>query len=175
MLTSLGIGEALVTVLDERGIPTPLAATLLAAPRSRMGPLEPGELKSVLERSALSAKYNQRVDPVSAYEMLGGKVAAAASAHRSAPARPAYTPSGSARPAYRPAEPAAAPAPNPPAEGPLNLPYPEPPTAKGPSVFDGLMKGVGNQVLKQIGRSAASTVTRELLGVLGLGSRARRR
>ena len=173
ILTSLGIGEALVTVLDERGIPTPLAATLLAAPRSRMGPLESGELSSVLERSVLSAKYNHAVDRVSAYEMLGGKVAAAASPHRAAVARPVYSPSGGTRPASRPAEPA--PAPIPPAEGPLNLPYPEPPRAKEPGVFDGLIKGVGNQVLKQIGRSAASTVTRELLGVLGLGSRARRR
>ena len=61
----------------------------------------------------------------------------------------------------------------------MTLPYPEPPVAKAPSVLDGMMKGVGNQVLKQIGRSAASSfttaVTRELLGVLGLGGRARRR
>ena len=46
LLTELGIGEALVTVLDERGAPTPLAATMLCAPRSRMGPLTPDELQS---------------------------------------------------------------------------------------------------------------------------------
>src|SRR5439155_23116678 len=53
LLTELGIGEAFVTVLDERGSPTPLAATLLCAPRSRMGPLTPAELDGVVAASQL--------------------------------------------------------------------------------------------------------------------------
>ncbi|MBA3351599.1 MAG: DUF853 family protein, partial [Blastocatellia bacterium] len=77
LLTDLGIGEALVTVLDERGIPTPLVATVLCAPRSRMGPLEPDELKAMVENSQLAQKYNTTLDPESAYEILGGKIAAA--------------------------------------------------------------------------------------------------
>lgn len=180
MLTSLGIGEALVTVLDERGIPTPLAATLLGTPRSRMGPLTPEELNVAIERSPLAAKYNQDVDPMSAYEMLGGKVAAAATTPARS-SRPSYSPaSTSGRRTYQPtAATPNAPSPPPASEPTTSLPYPEPPQAKGPSAFDGMMKGVGNQVLKQIGRSAASsvttTITRELLGVLGLGGRSRRR
>lgn len=179
-LTSLGIGEALVTALDERGIPTPLAATMLAAPRSRMGPLSAEELDAAVQRSALVAKYNQPIDPHSAYEMLGGKLASASSAPPNT--RPAYNPAAApaGRRTYQPSTaPANVPPPVRQAEAPLNLPYPEPPRAPEPSVFDGWSKGLGNQVLKQIGRSAASSVTtavtRQLLGVLGLGGRSRRR
>ena len=79
LLTELGIGEALVTVLDERGAPTPLVATVLCAPRSRMGPLLPDELQNLVNRSEIAQKYNTTLDPQSAYEILGGKIAAAAS------------------------------------------------------------------------------------------------
>jgi hypothetical protein len=79
LLTELGIGEALVTVLDERGAPTPLAATILCAPRSRMGPLLPNELQEIVSRSEIAQKYNTTLDSQSAYEILGGKIAIAAS------------------------------------------------------------------------------------------------
>ena len=176
MLTSLGIGEALVTALDERGIPTPLAATVLAAPRSRMGPLSEEELNSVVARSSLAEKYNQSIDPHSAYEMLGGKVAAASAPTGSS--RPAYAPATppASRRTYQPSTPPPVSAPPvPPAAPTLNLPYPEPAKASEPSVFDNLTKGLGNQVFKQIARTATSSITRELLGVLGLGGRSRRR
>ena len=51
ILTSLGIGEALISALDEKGRPTPLAATLLRAPMSRMDILTDNELKSVIKGS----------------------------------------------------------------------------------------------------------------------------
>lgn len=73
-LTSLGIGEALITVLNEKGIPAPLAATLLVAPRSRMDILTPQELKEILTSSELADEYNERVDRESAYEMLQKKI-----------------------------------------------------------------------------------------------------
>ncbi len=73
-LTSLGIGEALVTVLNEKGIPTPLAATLLVAPRSRMDVLSEEELKGILRSSEIAAEYNERIDRESAYEMLEKKL-----------------------------------------------------------------------------------------------------
>ena len=96
LLTDLGIGEALVTVLDERGAPTPLAATMLCAPRSRMGPLTPQELQDAVKRSQLAGKYNTTLDPQSAYEILGGKIAVAASPEHaqtiSAPARRTFAP-----------------------------------------------------------------------------------
>ncbi len=77
VLTSLGIGEALITALDEKGRPTPLAATLLRAPMSRMDILTPKELKAVIAESGLTKKYNERIDRESAYELLNEKIARA--------------------------------------------------------------------------------------------------
>jgi len=74
VLTSLGIGEALVTALDEKGRPTPLAATMMRAPMSRMDVLTKQELQSLLDDSKLVLKYNDELDRESAYEMLGEKI-----------------------------------------------------------------------------------------------------
>jgi len=74
VLTSLGIGEALVSVLDEKGRPTPLAATLLRAPMSRMDVLTNSELKSVIKKSDLVKKYDEVIDRESAYEILTEKI-----------------------------------------------------------------------------------------------------
>jgi DNA helicase HerA-like ATPase len=74
VLTSLGIGEALVSALNEKGIPTPLAATMLRAPMSRMDILEDDELKDLLETSKLIKEYNEEIDRDSAYEMLNKKI-----------------------------------------------------------------------------------------------------
>lgn len=74
VLTSLGIGEALVSALDEKGKPTPLAATMMRAPMSRMDILTETELSSLLAQSQLAKKYNKEVDRESAYEMLNEKI-----------------------------------------------------------------------------------------------------
>ncbi|EKF53949.1 hypothetical protein I215_14953 [Galbibacter marinus] len=74
VLTSLGIGEALITALDEKGRPTPLAATMLRAPMSRMDILNDQELEELLNNSQLSQKYNEIVDRESAYEILTKKI-----------------------------------------------------------------------------------------------------
>ncbi len=74
VLTSLGIGEALVAALDEKGRPTPLAATLLRAPMSRMDILTPSELEAAIGKSKLVKKYNEIVDRESAYELLNEKI-----------------------------------------------------------------------------------------------------
>ncbi|WP_296382315.1 helicase HerA-like domain-containing protein [Winogradskyella sp.] len=74
VLTSLGIGEALVSALDEKGKPTPLAATMMRAPMSRMDILTEGELGSLLAQSKLARKYNTEIDRESAYEMLNAKI-----------------------------------------------------------------------------------------------------
>ncbi len=79
LLTSMGIGEAAVTVLNEKGIPTPLVHTLLCAPQSRMGVLTPSELKAVVRNSDLVRHYNEEVDRDSAYEILNAKIAEAQS------------------------------------------------------------------------------------------------
>ena len=74
VLTELGIGEAFVSVLDEKGRPTPLAATMMRAPRSRMDVLTKNELNEVLNNSKIAHKYNQDVDRESAYELLNKKI-----------------------------------------------------------------------------------------------------
>jgi len=75
VIMSLGIGEALVTALNEKGIPTPLAAVMLRAPRSRMDILTPSEISAINRSSELVRKYFQVIDRESAYEILGRKVA----------------------------------------------------------------------------------------------------
>jgi DNA helicase HerA-like ATPase len=75
-LTSAGIGEAVITVMNEKGAPTPVALTRLRAPESVMGPSADELVKSSVAGSALLAKYGTAVDNVSAYEELTGKAAA---------------------------------------------------------------------------------------------------
>ena len=74
VLTQLGIGEALVSCLNEKGIPTPLARTMLRAPMSRMDILESDELEELISNSKLSKKYNEVIDKESAYEILNEKI-----------------------------------------------------------------------------------------------------
>ena len=74
VLTSLGIGEALISALDEKGRPTPLAATMLRAPMSRMDVLTSSELKNIVDNSKLVKKYNDVIDRESAYEILNEKI-----------------------------------------------------------------------------------------------------
>ena len=75
-LTQLGIGEAFVSVLNEKGIPTPLAATMMRAPMSRMDVLSDTELKKLIDTSRLYYKYNETIDRESAYEILNEKIEA---------------------------------------------------------------------------------------------------
>jgi hypothetical protein len=77
LLTSLGIGEAAVTVLSPRGIPTPLAATRLVAPDSQMSPIPDDEFARLVAASPLQAKYGATVDRDSAYERINARLAAA--------------------------------------------------------------------------------------------------
>jgi len=74
MLTSLGIGEAAISVLNEKGNPTPLSATLLCAPRSRMDILTQKEIESIVNSSKLVTKYNKVIDRESAFELLKKKL-----------------------------------------------------------------------------------------------------
>jgi len=77
-LTHLGIGESLVTVLNEDGVPTPLARTLMRAPFSRMDIITESEFKKLLAGSLLKTKYNQSIDRESAYEKLMRKLESSA-------------------------------------------------------------------------------------------------
>lgn len=78
LITQLGIGEALVTALNEKGIPTPLVHCMLGSPRSRMDILSTGEIDEIVKKSRIAAKYNQVIDSHSAHEILTEKLAEAA-------------------------------------------------------------------------------------------------
>jgi len=77
VLTELGIGEALVSALNEKGVPTPLVKTMLRAPMSRMDILSKTELEQVIGQSKIAYRYNEIIDSESAYEILNKKIASA--------------------------------------------------------------------------------------------------
>jgi DNA helicase HerA-like ATPase len=140
LLTELGIGEALVTVLNERGVPTPLVHTMLQPPGSRMDVLTSAEIEALIRSSKLAAKYNTAVDSESAYEILNQKITQAELRTQ----------------AQLQEQPEAKPAPKRGA------------AAKEESWLD-------NPIVRSAGRTAATMITRSLLGVLGLGGTTRRR
>ena len=74
LLTELGIGEAIISALDEQGRPTPLVQTFLRAPQSRMDILTDKEIDHVISQSHIIHMYNQEIDRDSAYEILTGKI-----------------------------------------------------------------------------------------------------
>ncbi|HUO38980.1 MAG TPA: helicase HerA-like domain-containing protein, partial [Mycobacterium sp.] len=96
-LTSLGIGEAIVTVLSEKGAPTPVAWTEMRSPRSLMDTIGPDAISAAAKASPLQAEYGQTIDRESAYEMLATKLVPPAPA----PEQPAAPP-----PMPAPAQPA---------------------------------------------------------------------
>ncbi|MFE5286912.1 helicase HerA-like domain-containing protein [Nocardia sp. NPDC056611] len=77
-LTSLGIGEAVVTVLSEKGAPTPVAWARMQPPRSLMDTIGDDAIRSRAQQSTLYGKYGQTIDAESAYEILTAKIQAAA-------------------------------------------------------------------------------------------------
>ena len=145
MLTQLGIGEAVVTVLSERGAPTPVAWTRLQAPQSLMGPTDAAVVAAMVAASPLEATYGQAVDRESAYEMLTARLA---------PARP------------RPAAPApAAPAPQ------LRRRLTGRAAKPEPSMVEEVLK---SSAAKSFMRSAGSALGREITrGIFGTAKRKR--
>jgi DNA helicase HerA-like ATPase len=88
-ITSLGTGEALITVLSPKGVPTPLAATRLLPPDSLMAPIDEVQFRGIIATSPFQAKYGTTVDRDSAYERLNAKLAAAKAAAAEAAAQDA--------------------------------------------------------------------------------------
>lgn len=74
LITSLGTGEALITLLNEKGQPTPLAHTLICPPRSRMDVLRAEEIGHIVQMSRLEPRYRQTIERDSAYEILHKKI-----------------------------------------------------------------------------------------------------
>lgn len=138
LLTELGIGEALVTALNERGIPTPLVHTMLLPPSSRMDILTSSEINALVTSSKLAPKYNTAVDSESAYEILNEKIAQAEQRTQELKQEAAAKTATKNKP------------------------------QKEESWLD-------NPMVRSAGRTAATMITRSLLGVLGLGGSTRRR
>jgi DNA helicase HerA-like ATPase len=84
VLTSLGIGEAIVTVMSDKGAPTPVAWTRLRAPQGSMQPTPAAEIASSVAGSPLATKYGAAADPRSAAEILAESEAAASAASQQA-------------------------------------------------------------------------------------------
>lgn len=73
-ITSLGTGQALITVLNEKGIPTEVAATMLTPPRAIMGPMAAADCDKLIASSSMTTKYKEAVDPESAYDILTKRI-----------------------------------------------------------------------------------------------------
>ena len=91
VITQLATGEALVSVLEDNGIPSMVGRTLIRPPSSRLGPLAPGERQAIIAQSPVGGVYDTLIDRESAYEVLKGKQA-------QAPAQPAPSPNAPAAP-----------------------------------------------------------------------------
>ena len=133
LLTQLGIGEAFVTMLNEKGIPTPLVHCMMAPPKSRMDVLTETEVDALVSKSKLFKKYDELIDTQSAYEILTQKIEANSeqvAEQEQATQQEKKTSSSSG----------------------------------GGGFFN-------SPILKQVGRTAASVLTRGLLGALGIGGR----
>ena len=141
LITQMGTGEAFVTTLNEKGIPTPLVHTMLCPPRSRMDILSDAEIDALNSKSKLVNKYNRTIDNESAYEILNDKIAEAAEKAQEQEEEK-----------QRAKEEAKA----------------EKAKPKDKGFFD-------DPTVKQVQRTAASIITRSLLGALGLGGRSRKR
>lgn len=167
LLTQLGTGEAVITVLSERGAPTPVAATLLRAPQSRMGPCDPEVLEATVAASAIAPKYTQALDRESAYEILTARLAAGSREPGPAPAPGEAAPRGSERDELDAAAERgswdAPPEPATPSRGRPKAPEPEESMVEkivnSPGVRS-MMRSAGTVIGREIGRSIFGTARR---------------
>lgn len=145
LLTELGIGEALVTALNEKGIPTPLVHTMLRAPQSRMDVLTEKEIDGIIDKSYIIRKYNEEIDRESAFEILSEKIEDARAEEHQAELKKQNEAAerGSSRSRRR-----------------------------EKSTLEKIMTST---TTRQIGRTVARELTRGLLGVLGIKTSTRRR
>jgi DNA helicase HerA-like ATPase len=96
VITELGVGEALASVLDAEGSPTVVERIFVAPPGSKLGPIEPAERTALMAASLVKGVYEQEVDRVSAYEILKQRTESSAAGNATAPAPKAEGEAGSA-------------------------------------------------------------------------------
>ncbi|HNY56322.1 MAG TPA: DUF853 family protein, partial [Chitinophagales bacterium] len=136
LITQLGIGEAFVTALNEKGIPTPLVHSMMTPPQSRMDILNEEEMKMLIQKSNLYKKYKETIDPESAFEILSAKMEQLQ--QQEAEAEQAKAEAKAAKVTSKPGR-------------------------VEKSTFE---KVINSSVTKQIARTATTTITRGLLGAL---------
>jgi DNA helicase HerA-like ATPase len=85
-ITKLGTGEALVSTLEEKGVPSMVQRTLIRPPASRLGPVTPEERKALMRLSPVAGEYDETVDRESAFEMLHKRAAEGPSVPEEKPA-----------------------------------------------------------------------------------------
>ncbi|MFJ2749327.1 helicase HerA-like domain-containing protein [Streptomyces sp. NPDC087297] len=147
LLTRLGTGEAVITVLSENGAPTPVAATRLRAPQSLMGPIAAADLERAVKSSLLHSRYAEPIDRESAYEKITAEQAAAEAQAEAAAA---------AAEAEKQAEAAEKEA----ARAARSAPKPDPSLAEqvvGSGLFRSLARSIGTQLGREISRSIFGT------------------
>jgi DNA helicase HerA-like ATPase len=145
LLTSMGIGEAMVTVLNEKGIPTPLVHTMLRAPQSRMDVLTKGEIGFLIDQSTLIPRYNKEIDRDSAFEILSDKIEEAREEVLQEERRKEQEKARRTVKRRR--------------------------VKEEPTFLEEMSK---NTMVRQMGRTVVRELSRGLLGLLGLGGRRRR-
>ncbi|USX25315.1 DUF853 domain-containing protein [Oxalobacteraceae bacterium OTU3CINTB1] len=162
VITELGVGEALVSFLDEKGAPRMVERVFILPPASQLGPLDAAERKAAIDGSIVAGVYEKTIDRESAYEKLNGRVAAGARTARDAPDAAAGrgTSPGAQQPQQSPGQP------------------PPPAETAGGSMFGDVLGGLFGQsgkrdtavqaMVKSAVRSIGSQVGREIIrGVLG--------
>jgi DNA helicase HerA-like ATPase len=177
-ITQLGVGEALVSLLEPKGVPGVVDRTLIRPPTSRLGAITPAERQAIMAQSPVAGVYDKTVDRESAYELLQARADGAPVAPASAGSLPTSGPSG--QPA--PSNPWGGQAPRPPMELPPEppparrcdppvRPRTQPPTstrAEAPARAPSRREGMGEAFAKSVARSVGSQVGRAILrGVLG--------
>ncbi len=144
VITKLGIGEAFVTALNEKGIPTPLAATLLNAPKTRMDILSKDEISDLVASSDLVRIYNEEIDKETAYEILKKKMDKAAEEEHKIEMEGQK------------------------AKAEKEISSKRKSSKAEPSLFE---KATKNTLVRQIGRTIFREITRGILGALGVKKR----
>ncbi len=153
VLSQLGVGEALVSTLQEKGVPMPVERTIICPPRCRMGAITSEERATIRARSPVGSKYDTAINRESAYELLTARAATAATAAANAAPEPKASPKGAA---------------------------PAAPAAGGSMVNDwlfgtgrrqGMVEAMAKSAARNVGGQLGRTLIRGVLGGLFGGSR----
>jgi DNA helicase HerA-like ATPase len=145
-IQGLGVGEALVSVLDEKGAPTVVAMTKVRPPNGRMGPLLPAERAALMAQSPVTGAYDTTINRESAHELLQARMAAKAeAAAQAAPVAKAPRPAPAPRASNR--------------------------QGMGEAMAKSVIRAAGSSV----GRQIANALVRGVLGSLAGGTATRRR